>query len=505
MCGIAGSFPEADWHNISICIDRIKHRGPDASNIVETPAGTFGHARLAIIDVSGGHQPMQDGNHWVAFNGQIYNFQQLRANSPVSFKTNSDTEVILKYYDFYGPNCVTLFDGMFAIALAAGDDLFLARDPLGIKPLYYAVEGSRLYFASEIKALTNLGVEIREFPPGHWWHSRLGMQQYFQLDKPQLFATPQMQSSIPDSDDLACIQQAINSAVHKRMIADDDVPVGVSLSGGLDSSLVAALARGKRAHLDTFVVGTSESSDIQASQEVANYLGTRHHVYTYSFDEMLASLPEVIYHLESFDAPLVRSAIPNYFLAKLASDHVKVILTGEGADELFAGYDYLIPFQDPNELNRELKKLVSRLHNTNLQRADRMLMAYGLEGRVPFLDLAAVELSLAVPPEWKLRKQNWSEKALLREAFHGYLPKNILYRQKQKFSLGAGSINLMARYARETISDEEFFADQNLCGAPNIQSKEELLYFRIFRDVFGDQISPEIVGRTRSVTPEELN
>ncbi len=502
MCGIAGSFPDRDSEIITSGVEKLIHRGPDARRVIETPNGTFGHTRLAIIDVAGGHQPMRHSQYLISFNGQIYNYQQLRHGLTDTFQTGSDTEVILKLYAEHGPNCVSLLDGMFAIALLDGEDLFLARDPLGIKPLYYATENGKLYFASEIKALIDLSSDILEFPPGHWWHSKLGLKQYYEISKPHLYE--QADSHFPGAEDLNQIQSSIRQAVHKRLVADDDVPVGVSLSGGLDSSIVAALARETKDQLDTFVVGTPDSTDIPASQQMANHLGTRHHVYEYNFENMLDALPEIIYHLESFDAPLIRSAIPNFFLAKLASDHVKVILTGEGADELYAGYDYLEPMNDPGELDEELKTLTGKLHNTNLQRADRMTMAHGLEGRVPFLDANVVDLSLSLPGSWKLRREDWPEKALLRNSFKSILPDRIAGRPKEKFSRGAGSMDMLASYAHETISDDEFASEREPTDEITLHSKEELLYFHIFRSTFGDQIPLESIGRTRSITSNEV-
>jgi asparagine synthase (glutamine-hydrolysing) len=292
--------------------------------------------------------------------------------------------------------------------------------------------------------------------------------------------------------------------VHKRLIADPGVPVGVSLSGGLDSSLIAALARQGRSKLDTFVVGMESSEDVARSRQVAAALGTSHHVYIYTFEEMLEILPRVIYHLESFDAALVRSAIPNYFLARLAAETVRVILTGEGADELFGGYAYLRDVSDPQAFQRELLTITGSLHNTNLQRTDRMTMAHGIEGRVPFLDREMVRLALSLPPQLKFHGRGRPEKAILRQAFSGLLPEDVLQRPKQKFSQGAGSMDRMAEHARRTISDEDF---QRACAAypeARLQSKEELLYFRIFQEQFGGRVHPSAVGRTRSVTPLEL-
>lgn len=502
MCGIAGTYPEKDRNFIEKSIGLLDHRGPDDNRIVDASKGTLGHTRLAIIDVSGGHQPMRENQHLITFNGQIYNFRQLRQSLSDRLTTDSDTEVILKLYKAHGPNCVALLDGMFAFAIMDGENLFLARDHLGIKPLYYAIKKGRLFFASEMKALLRLAGEILEFPPGHWWHSQYGLKQYYQLPRGTLFEETPDRS--PEPGDLSKIRREIRRAVHKRLIADADVPIGVSLSGGLDSSIVAALAREVKDRLDTFVIGTPDSTDIPASQHMAAFLGTRHHVYQYTFEEMLDVLPEVIYHLESFDAPLVRSAIPNYFLAKLASDHVKVLLTGEGADELYAGYEYLKPVQDANELDSELVHLTSKLHNTNLQRADRMTMAHGLEGRVPFLDMTFVDMSMALPAEWKLHREDWPEKALLRRSFSALLPGFIADRPKAKLSRGAGSMDLMASYAHDTITDVDFASNRVLSPLVSLQSKEEMLYYQIFRNIFGDQIPLESVGRTHSITNNEV-
>jgi asparagine synthase (glutamine-hydrolysing) len=273
----------------------------------------------------------------------------------------------------------------------------------------------------------------------------------------------------------------------------------------LDSSVVAAFARQVKDRLNTFVVGISGSGDMAASLDVAKHLGTEHHLYQYTYEEMLQALPEVIYHLESFDAALVRSAIPNYFLAKLASDHVKVILTGEGADELYAGYEYFTNFSEPEMLQHEMVEITGNLHNTNLQRADRMSMAHGLEARVPFLDIQFVDYSLSLPPYWKLHQQQGKEKALLRQACRELVPERILERPKKKFSDGAGSMNILTEHADQYISDEEFAVDR-IIGEDQVElrSKEEMYYYQIFRSIYGDSLNAATVGRTRSVTEKEL-
>jgi asparagine synthase (glutamine-hydrolysing) len=502
MCGIVGSFPAIDQQILKNSLDCIRHRGPDEQQQVNTLGGSLGHARLAILDVADGHQPMQDGHCWIAFNGEIYNYQALRQQLPGPFYTNSDTEVVLRCYQEKGQDCPSFLDGMFAFAILDGGDLFLARDPIGIKPLYFARQAEHIYFASEIKALLPFTSDVQEFPPGFSWHSRDGFRQFYRLDPLRQTTLTNVPSA--DSQVLTQIKSVLLNAVTKRLIADDGVTIGISLSGGLDSSIIAALARFAKERIDTFAVSMPEGEDLPASQQMAKFLGTRHHPYVYTFDEMLKALPEIIYYLESYDAALVRSAIPNYFLARLASDHVKVILTGEGADELFAGYEYLKPVVDAQALQDELWTILSNLHNTNLQRTDRMTMAHGIEGRVPFLDQQVIETAFQLPAAWKAQATGRPEKELLRRSFQDLLPESIAWRPKQKFSKGTGSANLIAEYARETISDEGFDREQKATPVIGLRSKEELLYYRIFREQYGDRIPQEVIGRTRSVTRDEL-
>jgi len=414
-----------------------------------------------------------------------------------------DTEVVLKLFGAHRQQAIEMLDGMFAFAIFSENGLFLARDPVGIKPLYYTQTGQALYFASEIKALLDAPGAIREFPPGHWWDAGHGFVQYFQINDLQWNAS--LPQDLPPLAIDALLRAALAKAVQKRLIADPGVPVGVSLSGGLDSSLIAAIARQGRTILDTFVVGMPGSEDIAASQQVACALGTRHHIYQYTFDEMLKILPKVIYHLESYDAALVRSAIPNYFLARLASDHVKVILTGEGADELFGGYAYLRGVTDAARFQRELWTITTNLHNTNLQRTDRMTMAHGIEGRVPFLDRDMLRLALSLPAELKFHGRDMAEKAMLRRAFAGMLPKAVIERPKQKFSAGAGSIDVLAQHANQKITDAEFTRARRQYPEARLRSKEELLYFQIFHRQYGARLPASQVGRTRSVTEKELN
>ena len=277
--------------------------------------------------------------------------------------------------------------------------------------------------------------------------------------------------------------------------------MGVSLSGGLDSSIVSALACEGTEQLHSFAVGVEGSEDLPASQQMSEFLNTKHHQLVYTSQDMVKALPEVLYYLETFDPALVRSAIPNYFLAKLASNHVKVFLTGEGADEIYAGYEYLSNFTNPDALQEESVYITTALHNTNLQRADRMSMAFGLEARVPFLDVESVALALGFPAAWKLHNER-VPKHLLRQAFVNDLPMNIVNRPKQKFSKGAGSSDLIAEIAEHKISDLEFESESRRLKKQwdyNLQNKEALYYYRGTREYYDDSLLFPTMGHSRSL------
>jgi asparagine synthase (glutamine-hydrolysing) len=472
----------------------ISHRGPDDHGFYDDDMCSLAHARLSIVDLEGGKQPMSDasGNACVVYNGEIYNHRDLRAGlAPAAFRTNSDTEVLL-HLSAAGDQArewVAALDGMFAFVIVNGVDWTMARDPLGIKPLYVGSKDGALLFASEIKGVLATSDNVAEFPPGHVCSSRSGLHRYYRLPR-----------GSQDVTDPRCARegllQRLEPAVSKRLMAD--VPVGVFLSGGLDSSLIAALARRHKEPLDTFSVGTEGSPDRRHALEAAAYLGTRHHEYVYTLEEAIDALPEIISCLESFDCALIRSAIPNYFLARLASRHVKVALSGEGADELFAGYQYLKQLE-PSALHDELTSITESLHNTNLQRCDRMSMAHGLEVRVPFLDLDVVAYAFRMPNGLKLAGPSQTEKWVLRRAAEGVLPDNIVWRRKAKFAIGSGLGDKLARFAEDQITDSQFAREREVGDGVLLRSKEELFYYRVFRTQYSrDDVLP-LVGRSRSV------
>jgi asparagine synthase (glutamine-hydrolysing) len=384
---------------------------------------------------------------------------------------------------------------MFALAIQQGGELFLAR-PFGYQAAVFARQDGKLYFASEIKALAPVSPVVHEFPAGYWFHSRLGWQQYFRLERQDKNASPFASQEEAARQILATMTETVRSQLMS------DVPLGVSLSGGLDSSVVAQLACQGMSELFSFAVGVAGSPDLLAARQVAGFLGTKHFEMQYTESDMVEVLPKVLYALESFDPALVRSAIPNYFLAQLASQHVKVILTGEGADELYAGYEYLATYTEGDALENELIHITNALHNTNLQRADRISMAWGLEARPPFLDTRSVRLAFKIPAEWKLTRPAQPAKHLLRQAFDGLLPQEILQRPKQKFSQGAGSSHILALRAAETVSDADFTKERTRLKAEwnfNLKSKEALYYYRKLAAHYPDEVLLPNTGQSRSL------
>ena len=499
MCGIAGAYQGNSHETVNEMVMQLKHRGPDGDGVMPTKEATLGHTRLAIVDVAGGHQPLQDRDAWIAFNGEIYNYMDLRQHNlqGQDFNTRSDTETVLRLYQRFGPKCVEMLDGMFAFAVSWRGELFLARDPLGIKPLYYGRKDGGLHFASEVKALSLITDDIREFPAGYWYHSKSGWGQYYCVECSLQDETPDFEN---EADAIHAIRNSVREAVQKRLMSD--VPLGVSLSGGLDSSIISMVASQETPGLHSFVVGVEGGEDLEAAQLMADTLGTRHHEFIYTEQDMLEILPDVVYYLESFDPALVRSAIPNFMLARMASDYVKVMLTGEGADELYAGYSYLQRFEKPDDLQEELVYITGALHNTNLQRGDRMSMAHGLEARVPFLDVDSVSMALSIPPEWKLQKNGRPAKDLLRRAFEGLLPDEIVYRPKMKFSKGAGSSDILAERAEEKVSDSDFQQEKERLQNKweyTLPNKEALLYYNMLREHYQDEWIMPNMGQSRSL------
>lgn len=502
MCGISGIW--GDTHGkeeVKGMMKLMTHRGPDADGmfVCSEGNGVLGHRRLSIMDPEGGNQPIynEDSTKAVIANGEIYNFPRLRPEliKRHDFRTTNDSEAILHLYEEHGTSVVEHLDGMFAFAIADGDDMMAARDPIGIKPLYYGKKDGAFMFASELKALAPYCDEIEEFAPGTLYHSREGFKTYYEV--PDI-----MPRERPAEEYIKELRETLEASVVKRLMSD--VPVGAFLSGGLDSSLICALARKHLPELHTFSVGIEGSRDLEAARIVSRHLDTIHHEYILTERELGEKLPEIIYYLESFDQDLVRSAFPCFFTSMIAAENVKVILTGEGADELFAGYKYYKGISDEMLLHNELRRSVSALHNINLQRVDRMTMAHSIEGRVPFLDLEMIKLGQRIPAKYKLMGEPPVEKWILRKAFEDLLPTEIIWRDKEQFDEGSGSVDLLSESLKAAITEEEAASYCRDWPDMGLRSSEECHYHRLFMDAF-ERPEPVLSNVARwAERPEEI-
>jgi asparagine synthase (glutamine-hydrolysing) len=463
---------------------KMVHRGPDAQGVYDSQIGTMGHRRLSIMDPAGGNQPLfsEDRRRAIVANGELYNFPKLRGKLADShtFKTTNDSEAALHLFEDLQTAVAEKLDGMFAFAIADGDQLYLARDPIGIKPLYMGRRDGDYVFASELKAIVGHADEIQEFPPGTWFHSKLGWHTFYEVPRSHPEEMTEQQAA-------GLLRNTLEEAVDKRLMSD--VPVGAFLSGGLDSSIIAAMMRPHIEELHTFTVGFEGSGDLLAARKVAQHLGTIHHEHVLTREDIYEHLPRIIYHLESFDQDLVRSAIPCYFTSRLAAKHVKVILTGEGADELFAGYTYYRDLHGDDGLHDELRRSVSTMHNINLQRVDRLTMANALEARVPFLDTEMIELAQRIDVEHKLKEREDGtlvEKWILRKACQDLLPDEIAWRVKAQFDQGSGTVDALGEGMDRFMSQEEAEAYAANHDEWQLRSREECVYHKLLLEAFDD-------------------
>ncbi|HUT75903.1 MAG TPA: asparagine synthase-related protein [Armatimonadota bacterium] len=477
MAGIVGVARSNEERLIEQALATIAHRGNAGRMIASHDAATFGqvwpHAQAqSAINIR---------RHRTVLHGEIHNWPELAVGATCPL------EALENAYRSQGPAVVGQLDGPFALSIAGSEGVFLARDMLGRSPLYLGRHQGAVCFASELKALAGWAEDIREFPPGHYYDPQAGLVEYARLElRPPLDSPAQHVATE--------LRARLVASVRKRVSPGQ---AGAWLSGGLDSATMTALARRQVPVLHTFAVGVAGAPDLGFARAVADFVGTEHHERVCTVDEMLAVLPEVIYHLESFDALLVRSSITNFLVGRLAADHVPAVLSGEGGDELFAGYAYL-KHLDPAELPDELIDITGRLHNTALQRVDRCSAGHGLVARTAFLDREVVDYALRIPPQMKISDNGAAvEKWILRRAMEGLLPPQVLNRPKAKFWEGAGVGDLLAARAEHLISDAEFQAQRRLPDGGSLNCKEELFYYRIFRDYFGAAISHTLVGRTK--------
>lgn len=495
---------------------KVRHRGPDWSGIYADDHSIIAHERLSIIDPQSGKQPLysRDGNLVLAVNGEIYNHRELRKRleAHYDFTTQSDCEVILALYREKGPDFLEELNGIFAFALydKEKDAYLIARDHIGIIPLYQGWDAyGNYYVASELKALEGTCKRIELFPPGHYWYNKdEEMVKWYTRD---WMAYENVKDNSTDSRELG---QALEDAVHRQLMSD--VPYGVLLSGGLDSSLISALARKFSAHrvdsddteeawwprLHSFAVGLDGSPDLKAARKVAEHIGTVHHEINYTIQEGMDAVRDVIYHLETYDVTTVRAATPMYLLARvIRSMGIKMVLTGEGADEIFGGYLYFHKAPNAREFHEETLRKVDKLHLYDCLRANKALAAWGVEGRVPFLDKEFVDVAMRINPRDKMSTAERFEKWVLRDALGHYLPPEIAWRQKEQFSDGVGYnwIDTLRDTAEREVSDQQL---QNAAVRFPVNpplSREEYYYRSIFSEFFPSDTAAATVPSVPSI------
>ncbi|MBN2614554.1 MAG: asparagine synthase B [Bacteroidales bacterium] len=502
----------------------MQHRGPDWSGIYVNDRAILVHERLSIVDVEHGAQPLMsaDGRLALAVNGEIYNHRELEKNLNIKydFQTKSDCEVINALYLEKGTDFLDDLNGIFAFVLYDNQDhsYLVGRDPIGIIPLYYGYdELGVFYVASEMKALTKRCTQINVFPPGHYYSSKTKeFVRYYRRDWEQFDAVKNAVS------DKKLLKEALEQAVHRQLMSD--VPYGVLLSGGLDSSVIAAIvskyaqrrvessdlkeAWWPRVH--SFAIGLEGSPDLKAAKRVAEHIDSVHHEFVYTIQEGLDAVKDVIYHLETYDVTTIRASTPMYLMArKIKSIGVKMVLSGEGSDEIFGGYLYFHKAPDARALHEETVRKISTLHLFDCLRANKSMAAWGVEARVPFLDKEFMDVAMRLNPEDKLIKEGKMEKHILREIFSDYLPEEVIWRQKEQFSDGVGYnwIDTLKAVTEEQVSDLELEKATYRFPINTPTTKEAYYYRTLFEKFFpGDQTAGTVPGG-KSVacsTPEAL-
>ena len=506
---------------------KIRHRGPDWSGVYSSEKAVLAHERLAIVDPLSGQQPLYsaDGKVVLAVNGEIYNHQEIRRRfaGRYDFQTGSDCEVILALYEEAKGNVKEFgemldeLNGIFAFVLydSETDGYLIARDPIGVIPLYIGNDkDGTIYVASELKALEGQCDEYEPFLPGHYIFSCEGssMRQWYRRDWMQYY---DMQWATSDRREAVLqVKDGLMAAVKRQLMSD--VPYGVLLSGGLDSSVVSAIAKlyaAKRIEtndqhdawwpqLHSFAVGLKGAPDLAKAQKVAKYIGTVHHEVNYTIQEGLDAIRDVIYHIETYDVTTVRASTPMYLLARvIRSMGIKMVLSGEGADEIFGGYLYFHKAPDAKAFHEETVRKLSKLHFYDCLRANKSLMAWGIEGRVPFLDKEFLDVAMRIDPQLKMCPGKTIEKGLVREGFADMLPESAVWRQKEQFSDGVGYswIDTLKNLTSEAVSDEQMaHAAERFPINPPL-NKEEYYYRSIFAEHFPSDSAARSVNQEASV------
>ena len=521
MCGIVGIFKiksqSDELRNKALRMaQKIRHRGPDWSGIYTGGSAILAHERLSIVDPQSGGQPLYSPNRKqiLAVNGEIYNHREIRTRyaGRYEFRTGSDCEVILALYQDKGIHFLEELNGIFAFALydEERDEFLIARDPIGVIPLYIGHDADgTIYVASELKALEGFCDEYEPFLPGHYFYSKEGkMKQWYTRDWTDYEAVKDNPASVTDLHD------ALEEAVHRQLMSD--VPYGVLLSGGLDSSVISAIAKkyaAKRIETDgasdawwpqlhSFAIGLKGAPDLIKAREVAEYIGTVHHEINYTIQEGLDALRDVIYFIETYDVTTVRASTPMYLLGRvIKSMGIKMVLSGEGADEIFGGYLYFHKAPDARAFHDETVRKLSKLYLYDCLRANKSLSAWGVEGRVPFLDKEFLDVAMRLNPKAKMAPGKVIEKKIVREAFADMLPESVAWRQKEQFSDGVGYswIDTLKAITATAISDEQMAKAADRFPVNTPQNKEEYYYRSIFEEHFPSASAARCVPSVPSV------
>ena len=521
MCGIVGIFKiksqSEELRNKALRMaQKIRHRGPDWSGIYTGGSAILAHERLSIVDPQSGGQPLYSPNRKqiLAVNGEIYNHREIRTRyaGRYEFRTGSDCEVILALYQDKGIHFLEELNGIFAFALydEERDEFLIARDPIGVIPLYIGHDADgTIYVASELKALEGFCDEYEPFLPGHYFYSKEGnMKQWYTRDWTDYEAVKNNPASVTDLHD------ALEEAVHRQLMSD--VPYGVLLSGGLDSSVISAIAKkyaAKRIETDgasdawwpqlhSFAIGLKGAPDLIKAREVAEYIGTVHHEINYTIQEGLDALRDVIYFIETYDVTTVRASTPMYLLGRvIKSMGIKMVLSGEGADEIFGGYLYFHKAPDARAFHDETVRKLSKLYLYDCLRANKSLSAWGVEGRVPFLDKEFLDVAMRLNPKAKMAPGKVIEKKIVREAFADMLPESVAWRQKEQFSDGVGYswIDTLKAITATAISDEQMAKAADRFPVNTPQNKEEYYYRSIFEEHFPSASAARCVPSVPSV------
>ena len=524
MCGIAAIFnikeQTPDLRNKALSMaKKIRHRGPDWSGIYCGGSAILAHERLSIVDPQSGGQPLYspDRKQILAVNGEIYNHQEIRKRyqGKYSFQTGSDCEVILALYQDKGINFLEDLNGIFAFALydEARDEFLIARDPIGVIPLYIGFDKEgKVYCASELKALEGFCDAYEPFLPGHYYSSREGkMTRWYQRDWME-YGT--VSYTLNHTETCNRIKESLEAAVRRQLMSD--VPYGVLLSGGLDSSVISAVAKkyasrriesnGKQEawwpQLHSFAIGLKGAPDLAKAREVADFIGTVHHEINYTIQEGLDALRDVIYFIETYDVTTVRASTPMYLLARvIKSMGIKMVLSGEGADEVFGGYLYFHKAPDAKSFHEETVRKLSKLYLYDCLRANKSLSAWGVEGRVPFLDKEFLDVAMRIDPKEKMCPGKTIEKKVVREAFADILPESVAWRQKEQFSDGVGYswIDTLKAITAEAVSDEEMAHAAERFPINPPRNKEEYYYRSIFAEHFPSDSAARSVPSVPSV------